>query len=32
MHDASMPRKRFLRLCRDFETSRLEQALLSGRL
>ena len=30
MHDASMPRKRFSRVCRDFETSRLEKALLAG--
>jgi hypothetical protein len=30
MHDASTPRKRFSRVCRDFETSRLEKALLAA--
>lgn len=30
MHDASTPRKRFSGVCRDFETSRLEKALLAA--
>lgn len=30
MQDASMPRKRFSRVCRDFETSRLEKKLLAA--
>jgi hypothetical protein len=30
MHDAITPRKRFSRVCRDFETSRLETALLAA--
>jgi hypothetical protein len=30
MPDASTPRKRFSRVCRDFETSRLENALLAA--
>jgi hypothetical protein len=30
MHDASTPRRRFSRVCRDFETSRLEKALLAA--
>ena len=30
MQDASTPRKRFSRVCRDFETSRLERALLAA--
>lgn len=30
MHDASTPRQRFSRVCRDFETSRLEKALLAA--
>ena len=30
MQDASTPRKRFSRVCRDFETSRLEKALLAA--
>jgi hypothetical protein len=30
MHDASTPRKRFSRVYRDFETSRLEKSLLAA--
>lgn len=30
MQDASTPRRRFSRVCRDFETSRLEKALLAA--
>ena len=30
MQDASTPRKRFSRVCRDFETSRLETELLAA--
>jgi len=30
MQDASMPGKRFSRVCRDFETSRLENKLLAA--
>ena len=30
MQDASTPRRRFSRVCRDFERSRLEKALLAA--
>jgi len=30
MHDASTPRQRFSRVCREFEISRLEKALLAA--
>lgn len=30
MQDTSTPPKRFSRVCRDFETSRLEKALLAA--
>lgn len=30
MQDASVPCKRFWRVCRDFETSRVEKALLAA--
>lgn len=30
MQDASMPHKRFSRVCRNFETSRLEKTLLAA--
>jgi len=30
MQDASMPHKRFSRVCHDFETSRLEKTLLAA--